>query len=97
MDKTIGFKVDRELYSKLLEAAEREGIGPHIWAKQAMIRILEDQNYLPKISLQVEAIKQELLEIRKDIAVATEGILVSGGKATLEQAAKFVNTNLRDI
>jgi hypothetical protein len=93
-DKTIGFRADNELYLRLLEAATREGVSPHEWAKQAAIRLLDDQNQLPKIALQTEALKQELIELRKDVAVATEALLVSAGKATNEQALKFVNANL---
>ena len=94
-DKTIGFRVDNDLFSRFEEVSKREGIGPHEWVKQAALRELEGYNQIPKIALQTEVIKQELVELRKDLAVATEGILVSAGKATHEQASKFVKANLK--
>jgi hypothetical protein len=93
-EKTIGFRVDKTLLSRLEEAAKRAGISPHEWAKRATVRELDNQNQIPKIALQTEAIKQELVELRKDFAVATEGILVSVGKSS-ELASKFVKENLK--
>ena len=95
-EKIIGFRVDKALLSRLEEAAERAGISPHEWAKRATIRELESGSQLPKLALQTEAIKQELTELRKDVAVATKALLVSAGKSTLEQADKFVKTNLKE-
>ena len=93
--KIFSFRLDGELVSKLNEAAERTGLSPHEWLKRAAIRELNGLSNLPKLALQNEAIKQELIELRKDIAVATEGILVSAGKATNEQASRFVKANLK--
>ena len=94
-EKIISFRVDGEQLLRLEEAAYHAGISPHEWAKRATIRELDFDNLLPKVALQTEVMRQELIEIRKDIAVATEGILVSGGKASNEQAARFVKANLR--
>jgi hypothetical protein len=94
-EKIIGFRVDKSLQSRLELAAEEAGISPHEWAKRAAIRELDSGSLLPKLALQSEVMRQELIEIRKDIAVATEGILVSGGKATNEQASRFVKANLK--
>ena len=94
-EKIIGFRVDKIQLERLEEAAKRAGVSPHEWAKQATFRELDGQNVIPKIALQNEAIKQELAELRKDFAVATEALLVSAGKASNEQAAKFVKANLK--
>lgn len=94
-EKIIGFRLDGELRSRLEEAALRNGISLHEWARKAVIRELESESYLPKIALQNEALKQELLELRKDIAVSTEALLVSAGKSTPEHASKFVRANLK--
>ena len=94
-EKIIGFRLDNSLLYRLEEAAERAGISPHEWAKRATIRELESGSQLPKLTLQTESIKQELAELREDLALATEALLVSAGKASNEQASKFVKENLR--
>lgn len=93
--KTIGFKAGGELLLRLQEIAKRDGVSAHEWARRAIIRELDSGSQIRKIALNAEAIIQELAELRKDVAVATEAVLVSGGKASLEQAAKFVKINLR--
>ena len=94
-EKIIGFRLDNSLLSRLEEAAERAGISPHEWAKRATTRELESGSQLPKLALQSEVIKQKLHELRKDLAVMTEALLVSAGKASSEQAARFVKANLQ--
>ena len=94
-EKIIGFRVDKSLHSRLKAVAEQAGISPHEWAKRAAIRELDSGSLLPKLALQTESLKQELSELRKDVAVATEALLVSAGKATNEQASKFVKANLK--
>ena len=94
-EKIIGFRVDSAQLSRLEDAAKMAGVSPHEWAKQATLKELEGHAQIPKLVLQSEVIKQELTELRKDLAVATEGLLVSAGKATHEQASKFVKANLK--
>ena len=94
-EKVISFRLDGEPLSQLEEVAKRNGVSLHEWAKKALIRELESGNLLPKIALTSDAIKNEVDELRKDISVAVEALLVSGGKATSEQASKFVKNNLR--
>lgn len=95
LEKVISFRLDGDDLSALEEAAERAGIGIHEWAKRTLIRELESGNLLPKIAMTGEALSAEMVELRKDLAVATEALLVSAGKATNEQAAKFVKANLK--
>ncbi len=94
-EKVISYRLDGEPLSVLEEAADRAGISAHEWAKKAVIRELESGNLLPKIALTGEALSVEMVELRKDLAVITEALLVSAGKATSEQAAKFVKANLK--
>lgn len=94
-EKVISFRLDGEALQALEEAALRTGVSVHEWAKKAVVRELESGNLLPKIALTNEAIKDELTELRKDISVATEALLVSAGKVTHEQASKFVKANMK--
>ncbi len=95
LEKVISFRLEGEALSSLEEAAERAGMGIHEWAKRALVRELESGNLLPKIAMTGEALSAEMVELRKDLAVITEALLVSAGKATNEQAAKFVKANLK--
>jgi hypothetical protein len=94
-EKVVSFRLDGDSLSALEEAAERAGVGVHEWAKKAVIRELESGNLLPKIAMTGEALSAEMVELRKDLSVITQALLVSAGKATSEQAAKFVKTNLK--
>lgn len=94
-EKIVSFRLEGDNLLRLEEAAERAGLSVHEYSKRAVIRELESGNQVPKIALQTESIKQEIVELRKDLAVATEALLVRAGKSTLEQAANFVNENLR--
>ena len=93
-EKIISFRLEGDLLSKLEESAARAHVSVHECAKRALIRELESGSQLPKLAIQTESIKQELAELRKDFAVATEGILVSVGKSR-ELASKFVKENLK--
>lgn len=93
--KILSFRLDSTVLRTLEEAAERTGLSVHEWAKRAVIRELESGSLLPKVALTSDSIRAELAELRKDLAVATEALLVSAGKASSEQAAKFVKTNMK--
>ncbi len=94
-ERVISFRLDGEALQSLEEVAERGSISIHEWAKRALLRELESGNLLPKIAMTGEALSAEMVELRKDLCVITEALLVSAGKATGEQAAKFVKANLR--
>jgi hypothetical protein len=63
-EKIVSFRLEGDNLLRLEEAAERAGLSVHEYAKRAVIRELDSGNQLPKIALQTEAIKQELVEIR---------------------------------
>ena len=96
--KTIGFKLSGDNLGKLEESASRLGMTVHEFAREALIAKLnakdDEENALHTMSMRLISIEAALVEVRKDIAVSTEALLINGGTSTAD-AARWTDEKLR--
>jgi hypothetical protein len=91
--KVISFRVGEEDLPDLERRAETAGQTVHEVAKRALRKSFENQTNEMAISL--SAIQEELTDLRQDIAVSVEALLLLSGKVGPADALKFVRDNLK--
>jgi len=91
--KVITFRVSETELLDLESQAETAQMTVQQFAKKALQEKLGGET--KNLGLSVSALKEELLELRQDVAVSVEAILVTSGKVSSEQALKFVTEKLR--
>jgi hypothetical protein len=96
--KTIGFKLSGENLERLEKVASNAGMTVHEFARDALIAKLtakdEEERALHKMSMRLLSIEAAVVEVRKDIAVSTEALLINGGVSTAD-AARWTDEKLR--
>ena len=91
--KVISFRVSETELLDLESQAETAQMTVQQFAKKALQEKVGGET--KNLGLSVSALKEELLELRQDVAVSVEAILVTSGKVSSEQALKFVTEKLR--
>jgi hypothetical protein len=91
---TIGFRVETEHGKVLLERAGSLGVSVHELARHYVILALTTKDERAELTNAITELQKELVEIRKDVAVAAEALLTSAGKVSPTDASNWVNENL---
>lgn len=92
---SIGFKLDSEFLRALEARADALGASRHLLAKQYVILALTENEERVKLNHFIESLLREIIELRRDCALATEALLVSAGQATEEQSRAWIKGNFR--
>jgi isochorismate hydrolase len=91
---TVGFRLDKEHKRVLFERARLLKMSIHDLARQYVIQMLHEADERQQIISAIVALRGEICEARKDVAVSTQELLVSAGRATVSQAQGWVKENL---
>ena len=91
---TVSFRLPKNLFDHLEADAQRQGRGAHEHARQLLTDVLEDADR-EQLKEKVLELGQGLLELREDLAVAIEAVLVGAGQVKSDEAKEWVNENLR--
>ena len=91
---TIGFRLDDEHKMVLFQRARLLKMSVHDLARHYVIQALHEGDERQQIISAVVALRDEIREARKDVAVSTQELLISAGKGTLSQAREWVKENL---
>ena len=94
--KVISFRLGGERLSTLETMAKKAGMTPHEFAREALVQRLSDEGDIHRLNLKVTNLEIEMVELRKDLAVSTQAILVGAGKVSVKEAEEFVRDNLRE-
>lgn len=94
LPSTIGFRLDDDHATVLVERAKALKMSAHDPARQYVIQMLHENDERQQLLTAVVNVRDELSETRKDIAVSTQELMVSGGRATATQAKDWVKENL---
>ena len=93
--KTFGFRLDSANRERLEARAKKVGVTPGELAREIIVETLDDDREIDRLRLKVAAVAEELGDLRKDLSVAVQALLVSSGKVTQEQAQEWVRLNMR--
>lgn len=94
-DKVIAFRLSGDALERAEDAAKRRSMTVNELAREALTASLSSSGELHKMVLRVTTIESELSELRHDLAVATQAILVTAGKVPPDDADKFAREKLR--
>ncbi len=97
-EKVVSFRLGGEALELAERELERRGISLSELAREAVVKHLkregEDESTIHKMSMRLMSIETALGEVRKDIAVSTEALLINGGVSTTD-AARWTDEKLR--
>jgi hypothetical protein len=91
----VGFRLDPEQLSALTEQADERGVSPHRLAHDFVIEGLEGKDEADDIAGEFQILRRQLFELREELALITEALLVSAGKTSSETARNWVDSNLK--
>lgn len=95
--ETIGFRLGEEDRKLLAKHATQAGVSAHVLARAFVEQVLRSGGSIAQLLAvceEIAAIRAQLAELRKDLAVSTAVLLVSGGRTTSEAAKAWVEKNL---
>lgn len=93
-DKVIAFRLSPDALEQAEEAAKRRSVTVNELARDAFLSSLSSEGDIHKVALRMTNIESEISELRRDLAVATQAILVTSGKVSPEEAEKFAREKL---
>lgn len=94
-DKVISFRLNGDALEEAEEASKRRAITVNELARESLLASLSSDEEIHRVGLRVTSIESELSELRRDLAVATQAILITAGKVSPEDAEKFAREKLR--
>lgn len=90
----INFRLqDEESWRVLSARAEALGVSPHQLARRYVIEVLQEAQERAALRAAVVELRQQVIGLREDIALATEALLARAGKVTDEKARAWVEEN----
>jgi hypothetical protein len=91
---TIGFRLTAAQHALLVAAAERSRVSPHEYARERVIRSLEGNGELRLADCRVTQATQEIQQLRVDLAVILEAVLIATRVFEPAEARRFVTEKL---
>ena len=76
----IAFRLPVEALEQVEEAAKRRAVSVNELAREALMSTLDEGNEVHRMALRMTTIESELSELRRDLAVATQAVLITAGK-----------------
>ena len=92
--RTVGFRLGESHRAELESRARKSGSTPGELARQFVVETLEGDQEVERLRMKVSAVESELGNLRKDLSVSVQALLVATGRVTAEQAREWVKQNL---
>ena len=93
----VSFRID-SMYKQMLEDRATHGESHHQVARQLVTEALDrqsgDELDLRRIAADVDQVRRQIRELRVDLAVAVQALLVASEAMDGEQAEEWVNQNM---
>ena len=91
----IGYRIDDETQRLLGERVASLKVSPHEWARHCLLTILSEEQDREAWKAAVTTLHHEINELRNDVALATQALLVVAGKMPSEKAREWIGKNLK--
>ena len=92
---TIGFRLDHDSAKALAERAAQLGVSPHKLSQSLVVAALCEKQKVAELCEVVGALAQGMFQLREELALMAEVLLVHGGKMSSDKAQSWVDTNLK--
>ena len=86
----IAFRLEEDLREVLVSRAEELGVSPHLLARHYVTEQLYEAEDRSAARESLTTLQTDLRELRADLALAVEALLVSAGKVPAAEARKWV-------
>jgi len=93
--RVISFRLDEKESEQLDAKAKDQGLSSHQLAHDLVLTTMQQEADGKSSNLKLDKIETRIKSLRAELCLVTEVLLVGGGKATKEQAANWVDTNLK--
>ena len=90
----IAFRLEEDLREVLVSRAEELGVSPHLLARHYVTEQLYEAEDRSAARESLTTLQTDLRELRADLALAVEALLVSAGKVPPAEAQTWVSQNL---
>ncbi len=91
----ISFRLDEKESEQLHAKAKDQGLSSHQLAHDLVLTTMQQEADGKSSNLKLDKIETRIKSLRAELCLVTEVLLVGGGKVTKEQAANWVDTNLK--
>ena len=91
----LGFHINEQTRRLLGHRAALLGISPHEWARHCLLTILHEEEDRNNWETAVMTLHHEINELRTDLALATQALLVVAGRMPEAKAREWIKGNLK--
>ncbi len=91
----VGFRLDTEAHSVLAQRAALLGVSAHELARYFVLAILAEGEERNELRESVDSLQTNVEELRQDLAMVVEVLLVTSGKVSESAAREWVKDNLQ--
>jgi len=92
---SIGFRLDVESLRLLTEKAARSNVSVHELARTYVLEMLYMSQQIDGVGFALTDVFEGLYELRENLALSVQTLLVSAGKITRAEAEKWVDNNIK--
>lgn len=91
----IGFRLDVDSLRLLTEKAARSNVSVHELARTYVLEMLHMSEQIDRVGFAITNVWDDLYELREDLALSVQTLLVSAGKINRAEAEAWVDNNLK--
>lgn len=91
----IGFRIDDQTRELLSDRIASLDVSAHEWARHCLVTILKEDQDREAWEAAVTTLHHQINELRNDVALATQVLLVAAGKLSSEKAREWIGQNLK--
>lgn len=93
--KVISFRPDKADRDLLFTRASEQGLSSHQLAHDYVVSILHEQSDGREMEAKIANLEQRIKQLRDELCLVAEVLLNAAGKVSKEQAAEWVDANLK--
>lgn len=93
--EVIGFRLEPDAGSVLAARAAALGVSRHELARQYVIQMLAESDSREAVVQAIRTLNREIQELREDVSLSTQTLLVSAGKVNPSDAEAWAADNLK--
>jgi hypothetical protein len=93
-ENNVNFRLDDLAFDKLLNNAQQFNTSHHLYARECLVQVLNEPVERAELTRRVAAQEAALMELRVDLALAVEALLIASGNYSEQQAGEWVRSQL---
>lgn len=91
-DNNVNFRLDDLAQDQLLARARQFGLSHNLYARECLINLLNEPVERAELTRRVAAQEAAMMELRIDLALSVEALLIASGNYTEQEAHSWVQS-----